>query len=187
MQKRIIEVVEYDPFWAEAFRTESATIKSALEGLVIRLHHIGSTSVPGLMAKPVIDILIEAKDVADLDEYDDAMKAIGYLPRGEFGIPGRRFYLKGLYDRTHHIHAFNCDTPDVIRHIAFRDYLIAHKDVAAEYALLKSRLADACNNDNDAYCDDKEAFVQEHEKKALAWQTYQQADPADGLTAATDL
>lgn len=174
MQKRIIEVVEYDPRWAEAFRAESAAIQSVLDGLDIRLHHIGSTSVPGLMAKPVIDILIEATDVADLDRYNDAMRSIGYLSKGEFGIPGRRFYLKGLYDRTHHIHAFNHGTPDVIRHLAFRDYLIAHQSVADEYGVLKATIADTCCNDNDAYCEGKAAFVQDHEKKALVWQACQQ-------------
>ena len=76
MQKRIIEVVGYDPQWAEAYRTESIAVQDVLKGLDVRLHHIGSTSVPGLMAKPVIDILIEANDVAELDGYDAAMKAI---------------------------------------------------------------------------------------------------------------
>lgn len=181
MQKRVIEVVDYDPQWAETYRAESSAIQSTLKGLEIRVHHIGSTSVPGLMAKPIIDILIEATDVTELDAYDDAMKAIGYLARGEFGIPGRRFYLRGLYNRTHHIHAFNFGTPDVIRHLAFRDYLIAHKDVAAEYAALKSSLAAACNNDNDVYCDGKADFVQYHEKKALAWQACQQGAQPDAF------
>ena len=179
MQKRIIEVVGYDPQWAEAYRTESIAVQDVLKGLDVRLHHIGSTSVPGLMAKPVIAILIEANDVAELDGYDAAMKAIGYVPKGEFGIPGRRFYLKGLYDRTHHVHSFNRGTTDVFRHLAFKDYLIAHPDIAGEYGALKAKLADMCNNDNDTYCDGKTGFVQEHEKKALAWQACQQGDPAD--------
>lgn len=126
MKKRIIKVVNYNPQWVESYLVESASIRNALEGLDACLHHIGSTSVPGLMAKPVIDILIEVADVTAMDGYDGAMKAIGYIPKGEFGIPGRRFYLKGLYDRTHHIHAFNFGTPDVLRHLAFRDYLITH-------------------------------------------------------------
>jgi GrpB-like predicted nucleotidyltransferase (UPF0157 family) len=183
MQKRIIEVVDYDPQWAEAYRTESAAIQHALKDLDVRIHHIGSTSVPGLMAKPVIDILIEATDVAVLDCYDEAMRAIGYIPKGEFGITGRRFYLKGLYDRTHHIHAFNRGTPDVIRHLAFRDYLIAHPDIAIEYGVLKAEMADMCNNDNDTYCDGKADFVKKQEIKALAWQACQQGGQPDAFGA----
>ncbi len=174
MQKRIIEVVEYDVNWVDAFQLESIAIRSALNGLDISIHHIGSTSVPGLMAKPVIDILIETTDVAELDAYDDAMRAIDYVPQGELGIPGRRFYPKGLYNRTHHIHAFNRGTQDVHRHLAFRNYLIAHPRVAHEYAVVKSRLAQTCDNDNDVYCDGKEDFVREHEQRALAWQARQQ-------------
>ena len=183
MQKRIIEVVDYDPRWVEAYRAESSIIQSALNGLDVRLHHIGSTSVPGLIAKPVIDILVETADVANLDAYDEAMNALGYLARGEFGIPGRRLYLKGLYNRTNHIHAFNYGTPDVIRHLAFRDYLIAHKVVAAKYAALKSSLASVCNNDNDTYRDGKGDFVQFHEKQALAWRTCQQGAQPDAFGA----
>lgn len=182
MQKRLIEVVDYDPQWAMAYQVEAAAIRRALEGLDVSLHHIGSTSVPGLKAKLVIDILIEVSEVADLDVYDDGLQAIGYTPNGEFGIPGRRFYLKGLYDRPRHIHAFNFGTPDVLRHLAFRDYLIAHPDIAIEYGALKAGLADACDNDNDVYCDGKSGFVQEHEKKALAWQACQQGAQRDALT-----
>lgn len=173
MQKRIIKVVNYDPQWVESYQVESASIRNALEGMDVRLHHIGSTSVPGLMAKPVIDILIEVPDVAAIEGYNGAMKAIGYIPKGEFGIAGRRFYLKGLYNRTHHIHAFNVGTPDVLRHLAFRDYLIAHPDIAIEYGELKAWVADVCDNDNDVYCAGKSDFVQEHEKKALAWRACQ--------------
>ena len=179
MQKRILEVVDYDPQWVESYLEESLGIQQALKGLNIRMHHIGSTSVPGLMAKPVIDILIETSNVSELDAYDGVMEAIGYLPRGEFGIPGRRFYLKGLINRTHHIHAFNFDTSDVVRHIAFRDYLIANQSVAAEYGALKSELAVTCNNDNDTYCDGKEEFVQHHERKALAWRACKQGGSSE--------
>ncbi len=175
-KKRIIEVVEYDPQWPEEFLKESQAISAVLKDQIVHIHHIGSTAVPGLKAKPVIDIMLEVKDVETLDEYSAAMEGIGYTPKGEFGIPGRRFYLKGPYDRTHHIHAFNAGSPEVRRHIAFRDYLIAHPLVAKEYADLKVRCADECDNDIDKYCDLKHDFVVDHEQRALEWMRCQQAD-----------
>ena len=174
-KKQIIEVVEYNPLWPEEYQKESSEIARALNGQIVAIHHIGSTSVPGLKAKPVIDILLEVKNVDLLDKYDSKMKEPGYIAMGEFGIPGRRFYMKGLYQRTHHIHAFNAGSPGVHRHIAFRDYLIAHTGIAREYATLKIRCANECGNDIDIYCDGKHEFVQTYEKKALEWKAYQQA------------
>ena len=98
-----------------------------------------------------------------------------------------RFYLKGLYDRTHHVHAFNRGTTDVFRHLAFKDYLIAHPDIAGEYGATKAKLADMCNNDNDTYCDGKTGFVQEHEKKALRGRLANKAIQRTALRSATDL
>ncbi|PQO40987.1 GrpB family protein [Blastopirellula marina] len=167
--RRIIEVVPADPQWPQAFQAEAARIAEVLSGNLIRAHHIGSTAVPHLAAKPVIDILLEVTDVAALDAQDHAMEQLGYTPRGELGIPGRRFYLRGLIRRTHHIHAFAAGSQDVRRHLAFRDYLIAHSDVAKQYAGLKQQCAQACDNDNEKYCAGKHAFVVEHQDKALAW------------------
>jgi len=175
-KKRIIEVVEYDPKWPEEFEREARAISVVLRDQDARIHHIGSTAVPGLKAKPVIDIMLEVKDVAELDAHETEMKNLGYIPKGEYGIPGRRFYLKGLYDRTHHIHAFKAGSPDVQRHIAFRNYLIANPSIAREYEKLKVRCANICNNDIDKYCSEKSKFIQKHEKKAIKWMNRQQTD-----------
>ena len=181
VQKRIITVVPYDNRWAEEFRKEARAISEVLSKEIVQIHHIGSTAVPGLRAKPVIDVLLEVKDVLALDAYNAEMTALGYVPKGEFGIPGRRFYLKGLYDRTHHIHAFNSGSSDAKRHIAFRDYLIAHPAAAREYGDLKARCADQCDNDNDRYCDGKHEFVQKLEKKAVAWMKRQRGVDINGV------
>ena len=171
---RIIEVVDYDPLWPAKFEDEARALSEVLSREVVHIHHIGSTAVPGLRAKPVIDILLEVRDVNALDAYDPAMRELGYTPKGEFGIPGRRYYRKGLHERTHHVHAFNAGSSDVQRHIAFRDYLIAHPLIAKEYADLKTRCADQCDNDSDRYCDCKNDFVSAHEKKAVKWMNCQQ-------------
>ena len=168
-ERRIIEVVPPNPAWPAAYHAEAVRLVEVFGERLIAAHHIGSTSVPGLAAKPVIDILLEVTDVTAIDLANRKMEELGYIPYGEYGIPGRRFYLKGLVHRTHHVHAFKSGTPDVQRHLAFRDYLIAHPDVAKDYAKLKIECARMCANDNEKYCDGKHAFVVEHERRALAW------------------
>jgi GrpB-like predicted nucleotidyltransferase (UPF0157 family) len=169
MNKRIIRVVAYDPRWPDLFRIECKAISETLTKEIVHIHHIGSTSVPGLAAKPIIDILLEVKNIKALDAYNPAMEQLGYIPKGEFGIPGRRFFLKGIYHRTHHIHAFNAGSHDVLRHIAFRDYLIAHPKIAKEYGDLKLKYARACENDIDKYSDMKHDYIKYHEEKAMQW------------------
>ncbi|MEI8246589.1 MAG: GrpB family protein [Lentisphaerota bacterium] len=169
IEKRIIEVVNYEDKWPAEFRKEAEMLLNLLSKEIVHVHHIGSTAVPGLRAKPVIDILVEVNNIDALDQYNSKMEQAGYIPKGEFGIAGRRFYLKGLYNRTHHVHAFNAGSTEVDRHIAFRDYLIVHPVAAKEYAELKARCAAECNNDNERYCAAKHEFVTAHEKKALEW------------------
>lgn len=167
--KRTIEVVDYDPRWPEAFAAEARALSAALAEPLVRVHHIGSTAVPGLKAKPVIDILLEVRSVGDLDACEPAMRQLDYVPMGEHGIPGRRFFLKGPEFRTHHVHAFRAGSPEVRRHLAFRDYLVAHPATARDYEALKAACAASCGHDNDTYCDGKNDFVSTHEKKALEW------------------
>ena len=166
---RTIEVVDYQPHWPDLFDLESQRIADAIASLKPAISHIGSTSVPGLSAKPVIDILVEVDDVAALDAHNVALHAIGYIARGENGIPERRYFEKGGADRTHQIHAFNRASVGVLRHLAFRDYLVQHPKIASVYGELKKRVAIQCDNDIVRYCAGKDAFIQTHEKLALAW------------------
>jgi len=166
---RIIRVVDYDPGWPEKYQAERQVLVGALGDIIVRIHHIGSTAVPGLAAKPTIDILPEVTDINELDRYNSEMVKLGYTPRGEYGIPGRRYFHKGEPDRTHHLHAFNAGAPAAIRHIAFRDYLIAHPRIAREYGELKRRCARECDNDIEKYGDLKNDFIKFHENLALEW------------------
>ena len=159
MNMRKIEVIEYDPSWPVAFEAERGLLRGTLGDVAIEIHHIGSTAVPGLAAKPIIDILVEVSDLEALDALNDRMRDIGYAPRGEFGIKGRRYFTKGDGDRTHQIHAFKSGDDNVTRHIAFRDYLRADPDVAREYGELKKAVAESCGNDIERYCDGKDAYV----------------------------
>lgn len=102
--------------------------------MITNIHHIGSTSVPGLMAKPVIDILVEVGTINVVDSYNEAMKKqIGYLPKGENGIPNRRYFSKGGDNRTHQVHVYQQGDEKIASHLMFRDYLITHPKVASEY------------------------------------------------------
>lgn len=162
-------VVEYSTHWPQAFESESSKLRSILEDAVSHIYHIGSTAVPGLQAKPIIDILLEVPSLARLDRKTEALENLGYEAMGELGIPGRRYFRKGGDNRTHQIHAFKTGDAHVIRHIAFRDYLIEHKNVAQAYGELKLSIAKNCNDDIEKYCDKKDSFVAYHESKALQW------------------
>lgn len=156
-------VVPHDPHWAEMFRHEAEQVRGALGANVVAVHHIGSTAVPMIYAKPILDLLVEVRDVTAIDPYNPAMEALGYEPRGEFGIPGRRFFRKddarGL--RTHHVHAFAAGSSEVTRHLAFRDFLLTHPDWAERYSDLKRHLAETCHGDIEAYMDGKDALIKE--------------------------
>ncbi len=162
-------VVDYDPRWSERAEAEIAMLRGVLGDAVVRAHHIGSTAVPGLAAKPVIDLLLEVRAQSPLDALDDAMRSIGYVPRGEFGIPGRRYYPKGGNARTYHVHAFVTGDLHVLEHLAFRDYLRSHPDVAAEYARVKRQAAARCRHDADGYVAFKHGFVSGTVQAALHW------------------
>src|SRR3546814_9547675 len=107
------------------------------------MHHIGSTSIPGIHAKPIIDMLAVTSDLSLLDGCESRIASLGYEALGEFGIPGRRYFRKdnSTGERTHQIHAFRTGSPQITRHLQFRDYLIAHPAVARDYDVLKRRLA----------------------------------------------
>lgn len=167
---RHIVVVAYNPSWPAAYEAEARRVRDALGDVLLELHHIGSTSVPNLPAKPVIDILAVVRSTADLDARDPQMRTIDYEPRGEFHIPGRRYFTHGTDEnRTHHLHAFPTGHHRIRDHLLFRDYLRAHPDAVRAYADLKQRLAAAHPRDIQAYCDGKEALIHDLIGRAWRW------------------
>ena len=167
----MIQVISHDPAWAQKFEIEARRIGKALGKTAVQIHHIGSTAIPQTKAKPIIDILLEVTSLEALDEKSPMLETLEYEAKGEFGIPGRRYFRLNDSDgtRTHQIHAFEAGVPNVVRHVAFRDYMRAHPLVAEEYGALKERLANAYPHDMTAYMDGKDAFVREHERRALLW------------------
>ncbi len=168
---REVVVVPYNVNWPVQYEAEALRIQGVLGAEILSIHHIGSTSIPGMWAKPIIDILLEVRDIAKIDEYEVAMVNLGYQPRGELGIPGRRYFSREepVDVRTHHIHAYQSGNTGIERHLAFRNYMIAHPNEAQEYANLKRELARRYPLDIDAYIEGKENFVGEMESKAISW------------------
>ena len=167
---REVVLVPHDPSWAGLYAQEAALWREVLREEVVDVAHIGSTTIPGIVAKPIIDMLITVRDVARVDDYDATLAAIGYRARGENGIPGRRYFVKGSEElHTHHAHAFAAGSPEVARHLAFRDYLRAHPAEAAAYARFKEALAARFPADPAAYTEAKGPYIREVVARALAW------------------
>lgn len=166
-----IVLAPHSAAWADAFESEAAAIAGTWSDLHIELHHIGSTAVPDIVAKPVIDMLAVVPALEALDARAHRLVALGYEALGEFGIRGRRYFRKTSADgiRTHQLHAFAAGSPEVQRHLDFRDYLRACPAAAAAYAALKQDLARRCGGDTRAYTDGKTAFVDAVEQRAAAW------------------
>lgn len=168
---RKVQVIPHDPNWHSLFETESKQVTIALGENVMKIHHIGSTSISSIYAKPIIDILVEVNSILKVDQNNSQMRSLGYQCMGEFGIQNRRFFLKDNLDeiRTHHIHVFEVDSPQVKRHLTFRDYLNNHLEDAELYSSLKRSLAEQYPNDIESYMDGKHDFIQEIDRKAAKW------------------
>ena len=157
----------YDPVWPIHFRVEVSKLVSLFEPLLGAIYHIGSTSVPGLLSKPTIDILIEVTDLAGVDQLNERMVELGYEARGENGIPERRYFVRADHEiHLVHVHVFRTGNPEVRRHLAFRNFLRRFPKMADAYGDLKEELAIRHVLDPDAYTDGKGPFVSEIDRLA---------------------
>lgn len=163
-----IKLVPHNAKWRQEFQQEAKDISDALETNVADVHHIGSTAIPGIHAKPILDLLLVVEDIRILDEKQPSMEAMGYEALGEFGIPGRRYFRRDnpFGERTHQIHAFENGSPQIKRHLAFRDYMIDNPDTAQEYSDLKRELAAKYPDDIESYMDGKDAFIKDIDQRA---------------------
>jgi GrpB-like predicted nucleotidyltransferase (UPF0157 family) len=149
----------YDPQWPAMFEAEAVRIEHALVGLPIRLEHVGSTAVPGLAAKPVIDILAGRPPRSDPAPYVAAMKQLGYEHMGAYGIRGRNYFRRGS-PRTHHVHMVTWTSTFWKDHLTFRDALRENAALAREYETLKYDLAATLpREDKRLYADAKGPFI----------------------------
>ena len=167
---RVIEVVDYDPAWAEAFAGMRRVLEAALGPLALRIEHVGSTSVPRLGAKPIIDLDVVIESPALLRRVVEALEPLGYQHEGDKGIAGREAF--GREDGTvpkdgsgrewpdHHLYVCARDSTELCRHLRFRDHLQAHPDAATRYEALKRELARRHPDDIASYIEGKSAFVE---------------------------
>lgn len=158
---REVTVAEYDPRWPELFAEEAGQLRQAMSDALVAVEHVGSTAVPGLSAKPVIDILVSVATFGEGERAAPALAALGYECRGESGIPGRLFFRKGpvQFRRTHHLHMVEVGHAQWVSLLLFRDHLRTHPNAAQQYEALKRDLAVRFCDDRAAYSAGKADFI----------------------------
>lgn len=167
-----VELWPHDAAWAGLAEAESARLAGVLGDNLLRVHHIGSTAIPGIRAKPIVDLLPVVRDLAALDAKEGEVTALGYVWRGEFGLPGRRFCVLSEPEtgrRLFHVHCWQDGSSEIHRHLVFRDYLRAHPHEARGYEAEKLKAAAASPHDMLAYNDGKSEWIASCQKRAEAW------------------
>lgn len=155
-----IEIMDYDPQWPRQFAEIAARVRQALPShLLVAVEHIGSTSVPGLAAKPVIDLDVVIPSADDMPAVIEALATLGYGHEGDLGIAGREAFHWPPGMPRHHLYACPAESEELRRHLAFRDFLRAHPDEARRYEILKRDLADRFRDNRAAYTDGKAEYI----------------------------
>jgi GrpB-like predicted nucleotidyltransferase (UPF0157 family) len=169
-----VELQPYDPAWAENARDESARLAGALGSLLLTVHHVGSTAIPDIRAKPILDLIPVFATVEALDEARGQIESMGYAWWGEYGLPGRRYCT---YDdpvtgrRKVQLHAYVVGSAEITRHVVFRDFLLARPEIARAYDAEKERCRKLHPLDSHAYSDCKCEWIQRIQEEALRAQS----------------
>ena len=156
-----IVIVDYDPQWPESFAKEKLRILDVLGPRAVAVEHVGSTSVPGLAAKPIIDIVVGVRDLAiTFGECVRPLQGIGYEHIPMPSVWDRRFFQRGIWRMgTHHLHLTEFGGATWHDYVLFRDHLRAHPEIARQYLALKRRIAARPNVDRPAYSAAKGPFI----------------------------
>ena len=161
---------DYSPEWPALFDQAAARLRLLIGDDLIEIHHIGSTSVPGLAAKPIIDVVPIVRDITRDTVFSAVLEQAGYKAWGEYGIPGRRYFTRDRDNvRMHNVHLFEHGNPQIERHLAFCAYLREHPEVRDEYAALKRVVYQQHPADIMAYNDGKDAWIKRWEQVAVEW------------------
>ncbi len=160
LQRKIVKLVPYSPEWPRLFAQEERLLRAAIGAYVVDIQHVGSTAIPGMEAKPIIDIAVGLRRLEDVEKCIEPLERLGYEYKGE-EYPGSFFFAKGDPSRrTHYLHMVEWDSEAWRSYVRFRDYLRQHKEVAEEYARLKRELARKSRGNRDLYTPGKAEFVQ---------------------------
>lgn len=161
-------VVEYDPEWPLVFERLRGRLAESLGTLPVSIEHVGSTSVPGAAAKPIIDIDVVMSSADDLGRAIELLAKVGYRHVGDLGISGREAFDSPAGLPAHHLYVVVFGGREYVRHVRFRDYLRKHPEAVERYSALKKMLAVRFRDDREAYTEAKAAFVEEMLRKAGA-------------------
>jgi len=171
--------VPHSPQWTSSAAAESARLTRAIRDTLLTVHHIGSTAIPGICAKPILDLIPVFTRIESADSARPILEQLGYAFWGEYGLLGRRYCT---FDdpvtkrRTIQLHCYAAGNPEITRHLAFRDYLLAHPDIAQAYAAEKRRCQSLHPLDSHAYSDCKGEWIQRVEQEGLRSRVEDQAD-----------
>ena len=163
-----VVLVDADPAWPGTFARIRERVAGALGDLALAIEHVGSTAVPGLPAKPIVDVDVVVP-VGGVPAAIGRLASLGYVHRGDLGIAGREAFARPPGTPPHHLYVCARDASECRRHLVFRDYLRAHPDAALAYADLKKELARRFRDDRAAYSQAKSTFVEEVLRQAGAW------------------
>lgn len=156
-----VVIVAYDPRWPTVFEELRDRAAAVLGTLALRIEHVGSTSVPGIPAKPIIDLDVVIADRADLPAVVRLLAGLGYVHVGDQGITGREAFTAPADLPRHHLYVCSANAEELRKHLAFRDFLRSHADVAQQYGALKIALALRYADDRAGYTEAKTGFVAE--------------------------
>ncbi len=165
-----IRIVEYDAAWPVQADEELRRVKDVLGAVAVRLEHVGSTAVPGLAAKPILDLQLSVAAIEPRAHYVESLERLGYLFAPAPESPDFHFFAKPPQrPRTHHLHVCEVSSEHEFRHLAVRDFLRTHHDEAATYAALKRRIAARNPQDRLAYIEGKEDYIAALQVRAVEW------------------
>jgi GrpB-like predicted nucleotidyltransferase (UPF0157 family) len=160
LQRGVVQLTSYRAEWVALFAQEKQRVLAAIGAHILDIQHVGSTSIPGMPAKPVLDIAVAVRSFEEAIVCIAPMEELAYRYRGQLGIPNRHYFVKGE-PRTHQVHMLERHGTEWERMLLFRDFLCAHPPEAAEYAALKYRLAAAYPTDVEQHTNSKSAFIED--------------------------
>lgn len=167
LKRGIVELNDYNPNWKKEYLKEEKLLKKVLKDYIIHIEHVGSTSIKGLKAKPVIDIIIVIKSLKEIPEIENILKAYDYSNRGPQGVDDRMFFAKGPEDgRTHYIHFTEPKSNTYYDLVYFKRYLLEHPEYIKKYCELKQELASKYAEERSKYTAGKNEFIKDVIAKA---------------------